>query len=147
MISQPLNLLLADDDEDDCMFFREALDELPVTSSLQTVHDGIQLMRHLQLQEKLPDVVFLDLNMPRKAGYECLVEIKASEKLKNLPVIIYSTSFDHDVVDQLYRHGASHYIRKPGEFVKLKKVILEALNTTIHEKIRQQSPGSFVIAT
>jgi CheY-like chemotaxis protein len=125
------NLLLADDDYDDCVFFKEALEELPVNSTLKTVSDGEQLMDLLTTKpEPFPDILFLDLNMPRKTGFECLTEIKRDEKLKLLPVIVYSTSFDHEVVNMLYEKGAHYYIRKPGEFAKLKKVILEALTIT-----------------
>lgn len=93
-------MLLADDDEDDCLFFKDAIEELPVNASLQTVNDGEQLMRMLNTKSmSLPDILFLDLNMPRKTGYECLSEIKLSEKLKTLPVVIYSTSMDFDLVN------------------------------------------------
>ena len=83
------NLLLADDDEDDRIFFNEALQELPIDTSLNTVNDGQQLMNLLtSISTTLPDIIFLDLNMPLKTGYECLKEIKLNEKLKCLPVII-----------------------------------------------------------
>src|SRR5436190_18711527 len=101
-----ISLLLADDDADDCMFFKEALEELPLNSSLKTVNDGEQLMQLLTAKpDALPDILFLDLNMPRKTGVECLSEIKRNEKLKALTVIIYSTSLNHDVVNLLYEKG------------------------------------------
>ena len=128
MIETPLNVLLADDDEDDCLIFKEALEDLSVDSCLTTVNNGEQLMRELNARtERLPDIIFLDLNMPRKAGFECLREIKQDEKLKFLTVIIYSTSFERDVVDLLYENGAQHYIRKPGDYSQLKKVIFKAI--------------------
>lgn len=124
-------LLLADNDIDDCNFFREALEELPVPSTLQTVHDGVELMQLLiSTTSDLPDALFLDLNMPLKTGFECLLEIKNHNKLKMLPVIIFSTSFNEDIAYQLYDNGAHHYIRKPGDFVKLKKVIHAAIQLT-----------------
>ena len=119
-----LNLLLADDDTDDCFIFNEALDELNLSAKLTTVNDGVELMQLLSANDTLlPDALFLDLNMPRKSGFECLSEIKISDKLMNLPVIIYSTSLNMEVVDLLYQKGAYYYICKPGEFDKLKKVI------------------------
>jgi CheY-like chemotaxis protein len=105
-----LNLLLADDDVDDCMFFKEALEELPIDFNLVTVPDGVELLRQLGTLEMLPDALFLDLNMPRKNGFECLTQIKTDEKLNPIPVIIYSTSFDTEVVNMLYEKGAYHYI-------------------------------------
>ena len=128
MIRTPLNVLLADDDEDDCLFFKVALEDLSVDSCLTTVNNGEQLMRELNARtERLPDIIFLDLNMPRKPGFECLREIKQDEKLKCLTVIVYTTSLDRDVMDLLYENGAQHYIRKPGDFNQLKKVISKAI--------------------
>src|SRR4030095_6744168 len=117
-------LVLADDDLDDCNFFQEALEELPVTVSVTIVNDGVELMRHLSNnQNDLPDLLFLDLNMPRKTGFDCLTEIKMDDKLKHLPVIIFSTSLDLEVLNLLHEKGAHYYIRKPGDYAKLKKVI------------------------
>lgn len=131
----PIRLLLADDDNDDCDLFKDALDELPVTATFDRVHDGEQLMQFLNdmPDASLPDVLFLDLNMPRKNGFECLSDIKSDNKLKNIPVIIFSTSFDLDIVNLLYNNGASYYISKPNEFSNLKNVILSALSI-IQEK-------------
>ena len=68
-----LNLLLADDDIDDCSFFKEVLENLPISTHLTTVHDGEQLIQLLAKETiELPHVLFLDLNMPRKNGFECL---------------------------------------------------------------------------
>jgi CheY-like chemotaxis protein len=146
MASISLNLLLADDDADDCMFFNEALKELPIDSSLKTVDDGEQLMNLLQANpERLPDILFLDLNMPRKTGYQCLSEIKLNDKLKQLPVIIYSTSLNHEVVNLLYDEGADHYIRKPGDFAKLKKVIFRALTIVPQKRTQKRSRDNFII--
>lgn len=146
MISEKLNLLLADDDKDDCLFFKDALDELPVTAQLTTVHNGEQLMQLLSEKiGELPSVLFLDLNMPRKNGFECLSEIKLNEDFKELPVIIFSTSFEQDVVNLLYKKGGQYYIRKPAEFSQLKKVILEALTLIAQGHISQPARENFVL--
>lgn len=140
------NLLLADDDEDDCDFFKEALDEISIKTELTMVHDGVQLMDYLKKNiSNLPDVVFLDLNMPRKNGIECLTEIKENEKLKALPIIIFSTSLDSEIVDNLYKKGASFYIRKPGDFSKLKKVIENALNKASENNFEQPERAHFIL--
>lgn len=122
------NLLLADDDKDDCFFFTEALQSLDVPANLITVHDGEKLMRHLNDSAELPDLIFLDLNMPRKNGFQCLIEIKKDARLKNLPVIIYSTSLQPEIMDALYNNGAYYYVRKPNDFGKLKKVLTDVLH-------------------
>lgn len=123
-----LNILLADDDTDDCLFFEEALAELSEPVNFTAVHDGEQLMQLLINEtNKLPQILFLDLNMPRKNGFECLAEIKQDRKLKNLPVVIFSTSFEQEVVNLLYDNGAHYFIRKPSEFALFKKMILHSI--------------------
>ena len=129
MSNMPLNVLLADDDLDDCAFFREALNELDIEIKLTTVNDGVQLISLLNSNiETLPDALYLDLNMPCKNGFECLVEIKQNPTLKQLPIIIFSTSLDTDVANRLHEHGAHYYIRKPAEFQNLKKIISKSLD-------------------
>ncbi|MBW1655247.1 response regulator [Flavobacterium quisquiliarum] len=147
MNTERYNLLLADDDDDDCLFFKEALDETSINAALSIVHDGVQLMDFLKTNtpNNFPDVLFLDLNMPRKNGLECLAEIKADEKLKKLPVIIFSTSLDSEIVNNLYKNGASYYIRKPGDFSKLKKVIEIALTTASENNFRQPERAHFIL--
>lgn len=135
-----LNILLADDDKDDCLFFKEALEELPLLSHLTSVYDGEQLMQLLNKKtEQLPNVLFLDLNMPRKNGFNCLEEIKRDNKLKHLPVIILSTSFEERIADLLYKNGAHNFICKPADFNQLKKVINLAL--TLLEKSINSRPS------
>jgi len=134
MISQHINILLADDDKADCLLFKDALEELPVSAQLTTVHNGEQLMEELTKKgNTLPDVLFLDLNMPRKNGFASLGEIKRSSELQNLPVIIFSTSSEQESVKNVYRDAAHYYICKPVDFTQLKKVIYEGL-TLITQK-------------
>jgi CheY-like chemotaxis protein len=130
MHREKLKILLADDDRDDCFLFREALSELPINTELSTVKDGEDLMIYLNNHvNDLPDVLFLDLNMPKQNGFECLTEIKHNDKLKSLPVIMFSTSYprdmhyEQDIMRVLYNIGALDYIRKPEDFNKLKEVI------------------------
>ena len=125
---KPLNILLADDDSDDCYFFKKALEEIQISTQFTTVHDGEQLMEYLSgNSENLPDVLFLDINMPRKTGLECLSEIKHTKKLKDLSVVIFSTNNSQDTISILFKRGANIYICKPGEFSHLKEVINHAL--------------------
>ncbi len=128
MNNDQLNILLADDDMDDCTFFKEALEALPLLTLLKMVHDGDQLMHHLTGSSgQLPDVVFLDINMPRKNGMECLTEIKKHPDLKNLPVVMFSTSNSLDKINLLFKNGASVYIHKPSDFRQLKEILSHAL--------------------
>jgi len=135
-----LNVLLADDDRDDCNFFKKALDALELSTRLTVVSDGEQLMQLLADAamepdaELMPDVLFLDINMPRKNGLECLSEMKRNEKLKDLPVIIFSTSNSQDKINLLFKNGAHVYVHKPGSFSQLKEVIYHALPIAVEKK-------------
>jgi CheY-like chemotaxis protein len=141
----PLRLLLADDDKDDCMFFRKALYDLPIPIVLTTVYDGEKLMEYLNHHiNNLPDVLVLDLNMPRKNGSECLVDIKANGMLDQIPVIICSTSLHEAGADELYRHGAHYYIRKVN-LGELKKNIFVLLTKLIEEKFVRPSRNNFIL--
>lgn len=146
MIGGDLRILLADDDVDDCDFFKDALGELEIAASLTVVGDGVQLMNFLALEGKnFPSALFLDLNMPLKNGHECLLEIRAIDKLKFMPVIIYSTSFNTDVVNALYSSGATYYIRKPAEFKSIKDVIQKSINLISGLNGAQPAKENFVV--
>ena len=134
----PVHILLADDDIDDRFFFSKALDEIPINTKLTTVNNGELLMEYLtNHQDDLPDLLFLDLSMPRKTGFECLAEIKENKKLAAIPVIMFTTSFTRgiDLEDNLkttlMRMGAADYIRKPGEFDEYKLTIQQTLTNLI----------------
>lgn len=141
-----LNILLADDDKDDCLFFKDALEGMPISMQLTAVHDGEQLMQFLNNEaNKLPHILFLDLNMPRKNGFECLSEIKQQKKFNDIPVVIFSTSFEKEVVNKLYENGARYFIRKPSAFSQFKKIILYVLTLLIQDNISQPSGENFVL--
>jgi CheY-like chemotaxis protein len=147
-MSETYNLLLADDDFDDAFFFKEALEGLQRPVNIITVRDGEQLMQYLKANEgKLPKLLFLDLNMPRKSGFDCLREIKANEKLKSLPVIIYSTSDEKEVIKVLYKAGAQFYIQKPDNFSKLKAVVRKAIELAESSSYVQPNQDQFVLTS
>ena len=136
-----INILLADDDTDDCFFFEKALREIPIATQLTILNDGEQLMEYLSSTEmQHPLVIFLDLSMPRKTGFECLQEIKENNRLKNIEVIVLSTSYPRDVVYEqgiiktLTGLGAANFIRKPGDFSKIKEVIHNELIRVLEKK-------------
>lgn len=109
-------------------------------------NNGVQLMQYLTKKTNLlPDVLFLDLNMPRKNGFTCLEEIKRSEKLKHPPVIIFSTSYDENVAELLYKNGAQHYICKPADFSQLKMLIQQALSFVSGKKITHPRKENFLL--
>lgn len=124
----PLHIMFADDDQDDRHFFEEAFREVKIKHKLSTFEDGVELMANLKDENNdLPHIVFLDLNMPRKSGLECLREIRNDERLKSLSVAIYSTSSSEQDVENTFVLGANVYIKKPNEFNKLKKILTDVV--------------------
>jgi len=123
-----VNILLVDDDADDCNFFKDALMALPISTNLKILNNGEQMMYYLsENMENLPDVIFLDINMPCKNGIECLHEMKKNNQLKDLPVVMFSTSNSQEKIGLVFKSGADVYIHKPSDFSQLKQVILHAL--------------------
>jgi CheY-like chemotaxis protein len=128
MQDNTIYVLLADDDEDDRIFFKDAFEEMKLNINVQTVNDGIELMDHLmQPDVVLPHVLFLDLNMPRKNGLECLNEIKKIDRLRDIAIAIYSTSASEADIEETFVKGANIYIKKPSEFHTLKKILHEVI--------------------
>jgi CheY-like chemotaxis protein len=122
-----IRILLADDDKDDQFLFDIALRELPLRTTLSIVGDGEKLMDYLSVNTgSLPDVLFMDLNMPRRTGLQCIADIKNNKELQHLPVVAYSTSVHEDTADFLYGTGAHYYIQKThmGNFQRLLQAIL-----------------------
>jgi len=128
MSTKSIHVLLADDDEDDRLFFIDAFEEIKVKTKVEVVHDGVELMEYLSKKNvELPHVLFLDLNMPRKGGLECLSEIRKMDHLKNIAVVIYSTSSTEEDIENTFAKGANIYIKKPSDFQVLKKILTEVI--------------------
>jgi CheY-like chemotaxis protein len=143
-MTQPLNILLAEDDLEDQLLFENVLSELSISTKLTTFNNGEELMRHLitnSSNASSADVLFLDLSMPHKTGYECLIEIKENVKLKELQVVMFTCSFARNIefelqlINTLTRMGAVGFIRKPDSFEELKNVIETTLNRLIEKNI------------
>ncbi|MCP9768117.1 response regulator [Lacihabitans sp. LS3-19] len=140
------NILLAEDDRDDSMFFEIALKELYIDSSLIVAIDGAQLMDTLEKTvPPPPSVIFLDLNMPKKSGFECLAEIRNSTKFKDIPVIIFSTSSSPQNIEKTYDLGANFYICKPRKFENLKKAILKIISLVESQTIMQPKRNEYFL--
>lgn len=123
------NIFLADDDDDDRLLFVEALNEIDNSVSLTIAEDGKQLMDILNTSPNtLPDVVFLDVNMPKKNGFECLEEIrKQNNNLRDLNIIIFTTCDKYTTMEKAYELGATFFAVKPNKFSDLKLLINDVL--------------------
>lgn len=138
MNKEPFHILLADDDEGDRLLFTEAFSELKIKTIVHTVNNGVELMEWLNNKDiHLPHFIFLDLNMPRKNGLQCLKEIRSNEKLKDISIAIYSTSDNEKDMEETFLNGANVYITKPNDFNQLKQVLKNAVETA-H---KYQDPG------
>jgi CheY-like chemotaxis protein len=146
--AKPLHIMLADDDEDDRMFFRDAVIEINANVQLQTVNDGEELM-HLLLHSmnSLPEIIFLDLNMPRKNGFECLAEIRNNKTLQDIFIVIYSTTGSPSEIEETFKKGANLFINKPNNY----NILLDTLKRIFILDFKNHTPHSeknrFVLAT
>ncbi len=129
--AKPVVFLMADDDPDDRLLIKEAFEESLVSNSIYFVEDGVELMDYLRCQDKFsnpydaptPDLILLDLNMPRKDGREALAEIKGDPLLRYIPVVVLTTSKAEEDIMRSYDIGAASYITKPVTFDGLVEAI------------------------
>jgi CheY-like chemotaxis protein len=128
-MSSTRRILLIDDDEDDREIFLEVVAELSPSIVPDTAINGEEALRKLQSSTALPSIIFLDLNMPIMSGTEFLKKVKCCDVLKNIPVIILSTSMDPRSIKEAKELGAAAFITKPNKFrnwqVELKRFIGE----------------------
>lgn len=125
------NFLIIDDDQDDRFFFKEAIEGMFNSSVCLQANDGADALNQLRKAKQLPDFIFLDVNMPRMGGRECLKELKKDAKLKRIPVIMYSTSFSKESIEEFRTLGSSHYLTKPTDMNKLPEQISKAIKKSI----------------
>lgn len=145
MSSEIRNIVLADDDEDDCLLFQDVIVDLNINATITTAGNGEQLLQLLrQSIDRVPDLIFLDMNMPLRDGLECLKEIRKSPNLQNVPVIILSTSSHSQTVERVFNEGANLYIRKPDSFEKLRS-ILENIFTNGKSRLMSREKEEFLI--
>lgn len=130
-----MTILIADDDTDDRMFMEKALRQSGYVHTLQFVEDGEDLMHYLLRQGRYteqnapwPDLLILDLNMPRKNGFQALSEIKDDPKLRRLPVVVMTTSSADEDVIKTYNLGVNSFVTKPFNFNRLVEMV-SALKT------------------
>ena len=123
--------MIIDDDADDRTFFKEALKKMHPSYVCLEANGGFEALQELRKAKKLPNFIFLDINMPRMDGRECLKELKKDAKLTHIPVIMYSTSFTDKSIADFRKLGASSHLNKPSDIKKLPELILIAMTKSI----------------
>lgn len=121
-------IVLAEDDDDDCMFFESAVQEMSAGLQLIRYADGMTLMSEIDNVQN-PGILFLDINMPKVNGLQCLVELRKQTRYRDLPIIIFSTSASPDQIARLYHAGANGFIVKPNDFNHWKSIIEKSITT------------------
>jgi response regulator RpfG family c-di-GMP phosphodiesterase len=119
--TKPIEVIFTDDDEDDLEFFRQALGKLETPANLNTFRDCDKMMKFLERKKDppSPQIIFLDINMPKKDGLTCLHELRAKPRFAKVPIIMFTTSLRPVDVEQSYIRGANLYIKKPTGFNEL----------------------------
>lgn len=120
------NILQIDDDSDDCTFFLEVLEQVS-NAAYMAINNPVHALHQLISDEIRPDIIFLDINMPVMNGMEVLAEMKKKESIKNIPVIIFSTTIPVDAKSKLQELGAMDYFIKPNDFSTLKNMLQNLL--------------------
>jgi CheY-like chemotaxis protein len=123
----PMLILIVDDDNEDRELFREAIAEIDIAIQCYSAKDGKDALHQMNHGLVLPDYIFLDINMPVMNGRECLIEIKKETRLRQIPVIMYSTTSDTTEIKGFYSLGAHDFLIKPHNF----KNLVEALGSII----------------
>jgi CheY-like chemotaxis protein len=126
------DVILADDDAEDRLFFLEAFKDLNLSLGVNTVNDGAALLEYLNDIEHIPQIIFLDLNMPKVDGLTCLKEIRSNPRYKDVCIVIYSTSSNEDEIENCLVIGANFYIKKPSDFDKLKSMLYKVITFNGH---------------
>ena len=128
MYPEQMHIVLAEDDADDRLVFKDAFNEVKPRHTLTMFEDGNELMAYLHDTDVLPHIIFLDLNMPGKSGFDCLKEIRGNSRLRDISIAIYSTSATNVNVEETFIAGANVYIKKPRDFATLKKILADIIH-------------------
>jgi len=139
-----LNILIVEDDSDDFLFFKEAVEKLEVVNELSVATSHVELFSHLDAN-KIFDVIFLDINLPVVDGKECLKQIKANEKYKEVPIIIFSGSNAQRDVDAVYEYGAHYHVVKPYAHINYVASLKIVLGINWKEKQPRPLKENFVV--
>ena len=138
------NIFLAEDDEDDQLLFAMAVKEIDNSICLNQAKNGVEALTTLDNMHRLPDLIFMDINMPLMNGFECLLELKTNKHLHNIPVIIYSTSSTPSDVARAYNLGACLYLEKPFNINEFETIIKKLFSIPRKNYFFQPSLNTFI---
>jgi CheY-like chemotaxis protein len=137
------HVLLAEDDNEDYYIFSLAIQQIPFTVLLTRAENGELLMK--LLDEKVPDILFLDMLMPCRDGQQCLREIRANKKYDALPIIVYSSLDDLRTIEFCYREGSNLYAIKPSSFDELRTILERILSIDWKKVLYFPTMADFVL--
>jgi CheY-like chemotaxis protein len=143
-MNEQMHVLIAEDDDDDFHIFASVIQELSLTIILSRAEDGRILLRILD--EKIPDILFLDILMPAIDGRQCLKEIRANKKYDTLPIIIYSSVTNLKDIEFCYREGSNFYVAKPSTFAELKTVLEKIFSIDWKKTVYYPPLSQFVVS-
>jgi CheY-like chemotaxis protein len=131
----PLTILYADDDPDDIAIFNEVLRDIDQQIKCISASNGLEALTLLTDSVQLPDIIFLDINMPQMSGKDCLTKIRSNSRLARIPVIMYSTAASDEEIAKCYKLGATDYLVKASNFSKLREDFLSIFENLSSNKV------------
>lgn len=141
--NKKLHVFIADDDPEDIELFKLALHEIAENVKVSVAKDGVELLDFLKVV--IPDIIFLDINMPCMNGLDCLAAIRSQRDLQDVPVIIYSTAAGKEDIYKSYILGANRYIKKPVYFESIKKQLAQTLALNLQDLSQKTDMENYVV--
>lgn len=140
-----IKIFLVDDDSDDRELFNQSLIESGLGFELTTFEDGGKFVPYLSEVDIYPDIIFLDINMPKVDGVECLKKIRSNDNFKNIIIIMFSTSANNSHVENTYKLGANLYVIKPLYFQDEVAILMKIANMLEENKFSQINKDNYVL--
>lgn len=144
MVAEGIKIFLAEDDPDDVFFFEDALQEVSASSTLTVCQSGCELLDKLSGDGEIRGIIFLDVNMPRMDGMECLQKIRSKHNLQNIPVVMLTTCGLDSTIERAFKLGAGLFVVKPYSMQDLQNMIERVLKMNWADKRNQMQKRDFI---
>ncbi len=141
--NQRLNVFIADDDPDDIEFFTAAVKAISPKIKITIAKNGLEMLEFVQIV--IPDIIFLDINMPCMNGLDCLAELRRHRHLEHVAIIMYSTGIKEEHIEQSYALGANRYIKKPVYYTSLKEQLSSVFSWNLDELLSRPSRDKYFL--